>query len=91
MDSVKRSDRKGLYFVLGLAAGAVAGWYLNSDKGRKVRHESAQAIGEWSEKAAENAQHIVEKSKHYAEDLASKFHATAKTTEEMAEDLMNHN
>jgi gas vesicle protein len=91
MDSVKRSDRKGLYFLLGIAAGAAAGWYLNSDRGRKVRHESAQAIGEWSEKAAENAQHIVEKSKNYAEDLAHKFQAKAKSTEEMAEDIINHN
>ena len=91
MDPVKRSNRRGLFFALGLAAGAVAGWYLNSDRGRKIRRESADAITDWSEKAAENAQHFVEKSKHYAEDLAHKFRSVPKNAEEMAEDMINQN
>jgi gas vesicle protein len=91
MDSANRSNRRGLYFILGLAAGAAAGWYLNSDRGRKVRRESAEAIGEWSEKAAENAQQFVDKSKSYAEDLASKFQRNAQDAQEMAEDMIKQN
>ena len=91
MDSVNKSNRRGLYFILGLAAGAAAGWYLNSDRGRKIRRESAETIGEWSEKAAENAQEFVEKSKSYAEDIATRFQRTAHDAEEMAEDMIKQN
>ena len=88
MDSQKRSNRRGLFFALGIAAGAVAGWYLNSDKGRRIRSESAKVIDELSDKAVENAHTILEKSRDYADELTSKFQKSAEEAEELNEDVL---
>ena len=89
MNDEKRSSRKGLYFLLGIAAGAAAGWYLNSENGRRFRKRSADTISDWRETAASNAQQLVEKSRDYADDLASRLDEYANNAHEMSEEIMS--
>ena len=68
--------------ILGLAAGAAAGWWLNSDKGRKWRKDTSEALSEtgtkFNEQARiqlENAQasleQTIEKSREYVDSMSN--------------------
>lgn len=88
MESGNRSNRSGLFFILGLAAGAVTGWYLNSDRGREIRRDSAETLSKWSDKAVETAQQAVDKTRSYAEDLAAKAHNATSKARSTADEIM---
>ena len=58
-----------LWFILGAAAGIAAGYYLNSDKGRRMRHDAGDQLVRYgsslSEKASGGARHM----QSYANDI----------------------
>ncbi len=43
--------KSGILFLLGAAVGAAAGYYLNSESGKKLRAETSQKANELAEKA----------------------------------------
>ena len=47
---MKDRTRERVALGLGLLAGAAVGLFLNSDKGRKVRQDAGEKVGEISEK-----------------------------------------
>ncbi|MCB0476186.1 MAG: hypothetical protein KDC69_10950 [Flavobacteriaceae bacterium] len=49
-------NRTGLGIIAGIAAGAVAGWWLNSDNGRKWRKTNAERIVDYGAAAKEAAE-----------------------------------
>jgi gas vesicle protein len=57
---------------LGAIAGGVAGYYLNSDKGREQRQKATETVKDQSAKAASYVGDIANKAKTVASDLASK-------------------
>ena len=46
-----QKKKSGILFLLGAAVGAAAGYYLNSESGRKLRTETSIKAGELAEKA----------------------------------------
>ena len=46
-----QKKKSGILFLLGAAVGAAAGYYLNSESGRKFRSETTQKANELAEKA----------------------------------------
>lgn len=81
----------GLLFALGAAVGAAAGYFLNSDRGRKIRKESTEKISDWSDKAAENAQEVVDQSKHSAQQLLRKSEELANRLQAVKNEFMEYN
>lgn len=60
-----------LAFFGGLAAGIAAGFYLNSDHGRKLRNETAEKISELEKKIEDKVKEAFEAAKHKAEELTN--------------------
>ena len=88
----QRNSKRGLFFILGLAAGATAGYYLNSDRGRKMRKESADTLDKWKQNAVEGAEKALEKSREYAHELASAASSATNNARNKAEELIeSHN
>ncbi len=67
--------------ILGLAAGAAAGWWLNSDKGRKWRRDTSEAMSETGTKlneqarvqleaAQESLEQTIDKSREYLDSMS---------------------
>ncbi|MCB0589152.1 MAG: YtxH domain-containing protein [Phaeodactylibacter sp.] len=82
---MKDRTRERVALGLGLVAGAAIGLFLNSDKGRKVRHDAGEKVGEMSEKARREFEHLSEEVR----EKASKFsddvnHAVDRSREFMA-------
>ncbi|MBY5960176.1 YtxH domain-containing protein [Membranicola marinus] len=46
-----QKKKSGILFLLGAAVGAAAGYYLNSESGRKLRTETSNKANELAEKA----------------------------------------
>ncbi|MEM9887761.1 MAG: hypothetical protein AAF849_17840 [Bacteroidota bacterium] len=74
-------------FWLGIAAGAAAGYYLNSDEGRRARRQAVTKANEYGtqiqekaqvtyQQAAENVNGVLEKGK----EQAGRFQKQAKST-----------
>jgi hypothetical protein len=53
MNNEKRNNR--LFAFLGFAAGAAAGWWLNTDQGRAWRKDTSDKINEWGQEVSEKA------------------------------------
>lgn len=75
-------SKKGLLFLLGVAAGAAAGYYINSEEGKKVRRQAADRVNEFGQEVetrardqfdqfSSNLNEAVDRSKHYADDVSS--------------------
>ncbi len=69
---MKKSSKIAVVAGLGAIAGGVAGYMLNSDKGREQRQKAGNVIKEQSEKAKGLASDIAEKAKSTASDITSK-------------------
>lgn len=71
---MKDRTRERVALGLGLLAGAAIGLFLNSDKGRKIRKDASEKVGELSDKAREEFDHLSEearnKAKKISEDVA---------------------
>lgn len=55
---------------MGLLAGAAIGLFLNSDKGRKIRHDAGERVNEISEKARDEFNHLSSEARARAERLS---------------------
>jgi gas vesicle protein len=75
-------SKKGLLFLLGVVAGAAAGYYINSEEGKRARRQAAQRVNEFGHEMEERARgqidqfssnlnEAVDRSKHYANDVTS--------------------
>lgn len=60
----------------GLAAGAAAGYYLNSDKGREARKTAATKANEYSESLKNAATGYVETAKQGVSDITKSVKST---------------
>ncbi|MCO6492030.1 MAG: YtxH domain-containing protein [Phaeodactylibacter sp.] len=67
---MKDRTRERVALGLGLLAGAAIGLFLNSDKGRKMRQETGEKIGEVSEKALSELSHLSEEVRHKANQFS---------------------
>lgn len=76
------TKRDGLSFFIGLAAGAAAGWWLNSNQGRRWRKDTAERIEETGhqlqERASEQLENVktgfntaLESGREYATEMGS--------------------
>ncbi|MCB0643680.1 MAG: YtxH domain-containing protein [Phaeodactylibacter sp.] len=70
MENRKRNN--ALLLALGAAAGAAAGWWLNTDKGRRFRKDSAEKINRWGEEMSEKASEKVADIKDGVQQTLSK-------------------
>ena len=46
---MEKRTKTGLFFLTGLAVGAAAGYYINSDEGRKARRQAGETINKFGE------------------------------------------
>lgn len=53
-------NTRNIAIVTASILGAAAGWWWNTDKGKKFRQQNQQRISEWSEIAATKAIHLKE-------------------------------
>ena len=90
MESQKKS-RRGLFFILGIAAGAAAGYYLNSDRGRRVRKDSIDTLGKWKDNAVSGAERALEQSRAYAHELANAASSVTNNAKSSAEEFIESN
>ncbi|MCB0578758.1 MAG: YtxH domain-containing protein [Phaeodactylibacter sp.] len=67
---MKDRTRERVALGLGLLAGAAIGLFLNSDKGRKMRQETGEKIGDVSEKALNELSHLSEEVRHKANQFS---------------------
>jgi gas vesicle protein len=58
-----------LAFFGGVAAGIAAGFYLNSDQGRKLRHDTAEKISDLEKKIEDKVKEAFETAKQKADEL----------------------
>lgn len=92
---MEKRRRNGLLFLLGVAVGAAAGYYANSDEGRKARREAGGKLNDFSnemtdsarvqvEQLTDNVNRAMDRSKHYVDDistdLANRINALAKNS-----------
>lgn len=86
------------WFLIGLGAGAVAGYLLNTDKGREIRHDAQEKISDASHQLAETAKNkmddfrqgteqILEDSKHYVDDITTKLKSRFAAAGDAVEDM----
>jgi len=100
---MEKQRKNGLLFLLGVAVGAAAGYYFNSDEGRKVRRETEKKLNEFSNdvnvSAKEQFNHLsanmndmVDRSRHYVDDVSSvvkqRVDKLAKTSEDKSAEGM---
>ncbi len=67
---MKDRTRERVALGLGLLAGAAIGLFLNSDKGRKIRHDAGERVNELSEKARDEFNHLSDEARARAERLS---------------------
>ena len=67
---MKDRTRERIALGLGLFAGAAIGLFLNSDKGRKIRHDAGEKVNEMSDNAREEFNHLSEEARMKAEKLS---------------------
>lgn len=60
-----------LAFFGGVAAGLAAGYYLNSDQGRKMREEAADKISDLESKIEDKVKEAFEAAKSKAQELTN--------------------
>lgn len=75
--------KSGILFLLGAAVGAAAGYYLNSESGRKLRTETSEKAGELALKAEGKAKEGLDQFKtgfSEAVDKSKEVLAEAKST-----------
>jgi gas vesicle protein len=70
---------------LGAIAGGVAGYYLNSDKGREQRQKASETVKNQSEKAATYVGDMANKAKTVASDMATKAQQVLATASNKAD------
>lgn len=81
---MKNSSKAALVAGLGAIAGGVAGYYLNSDKGRQQRQAATEAIKDQSSKAVNYASDLASKAQTVASDLTSKAKNVMSTASDKA-------
>jgi len=76
------NNKGGLFtFLVGIAAGAAAGYYLSTEEGRRMREKLSERTGEFtdeatryakeqSEKVNHNLSEAMEQGRHYVNDLS---------------------
>jgi gas vesicle protein len=97
---MEKKNRFYWKFFLGLTAGAAAGLYLNSDRGRRMRQETGERLTRWGAdvsgkareemtKLSKRASQAINHSKEYAdktsENLKEKITRFSKAAEEMVD------
>jgi hypothetical protein len=87
MINMKKSSKIAVVAGLGAIAGGVAGYYLNSDKGREQLKTASETIKEKSAKAASMAGDFATKAKGAAYDIASKAQQAMTTATHKAEQV----
>lgn len=73
----KKNDNR-LAIALGLIAGGVAGWWLNSEKGRKVRAAAAEKANEVGTQVVEKATVVGNQVTEKAQDQISNLSTSVK-------------
>ena len=79
---MEKSRKKGMFFLAGIVVGAAAGFYINSDGGRKVRRQAGESINKFGEDVtvktreqfnhlSENVNEVYDRGKTYVDDVRS--------------------
>ncbi len=95
-----KESNSGWKFWVGLAAGIAAGWYLNSEEGRRWRRQTSDRLNEWSSEMNEiagreinqisaKASDSLEKSKGYADSTRNNLKQKVEKLSKAAEDLID--
>lgn len=86
--------------MLGVAVGAAAGYYANSDEGRKVRRETGDRLNEFGnemsdsakaqmDQLSENMNRAVGRSRHYVDDVSATLKNRINTLAKASENRTN--
>lgn len=97
---MKDERRSTWKFWAGLAAGVVAGMYLNSDQGRKMRKDTGEQLNRWgqdfSDRARDEFDHLskrageaIENSKDYADKAKNNLKENIGKLSHSAEDFLD--
>ncbi len=97
---MEKRRRNGLLFLLGVAVGAAAGYYANSDEGRQVRRETGDKLNEFGnemstsakeqmDQLSQNMNRAVDRSKHYVDDVGSTLKSRINTLAKASEERTN--
>ncbi len=71
MDTSER-NKKGLLFLAGIAAGVTAGYWLNSDKGRKWRKSRTEELNNFGSNVSERASESIDQMKENLSTVVDK-------------------
>jgi len=82
---MKTNSKIAVVAGLGAIAGGVAGYYLNSDKGRQQREKANEAIKAQAAKASSLAGDIANKTKNMASDFTAKAQEALSSTSQKVE------
>jgi gas vesicle protein len=82
---MKNSSKIAIIAGLGAIAGGVAGYYLNSDKGRQQRQRASEAIKGQSAKVINYAGDLAVKAQSVTTDMAAKAQKMISTIVKKAE------
>ena len=81
----------GIKFLLGLAAGVAAGYWLNTNQGREWRSKVSEKMNTWGEELGTGLQQTISKSQDLAADaekaIKDKVDTLSSKTKNLAEDL----
>lgn len=78
-----QKKKSGILFLLGAAVGAAAGYYLNSESGRKLRTDTSNKANELAEKAES-------KTKEGIHQFKTGFHSAVEKSKEVLHDAKDN-
>ncbi len=95
-----KESNSGWKFWVGLAAGIAAGWYLNSEEGRRWRRQAGDRLNEWGSEMNEIAERemnqlsakateSLERSKGFADSTRHNLKQKVEKLSRAAEDLID--
>lgn len=98
----ERKNNNSLLLLFGMAAGAAAGLYLNSDKGRAMRRRTGEQLNRWGEDWNDRARNgmsqlsstvssAVDRSKEYLEDVGDNVRSRLDNIYQKTESMTENN
>ena len=86
---MKNSSKAAIVAGLGAIAGGVAGYYLNSDKGREQRKQAAETIKGQSAKATSYLSDVASRAKDSVANMATSIQHSAEKATNKAQEVKN--
>jgi gas vesicle protein len=77
METMSKRTNEKVALGLGLIAGGLVGYWLNSDQGREVRTDVADKASDYSEKAKEQAENLSQNLNQQATQISDRLNTQA--------------